>query len=324
MALIFYKNILMGLTYNFLRWLITFFLIIGCTTKEKKNMEDASPTPSLPKNFERAIPPALIINPNERAGYMITHYWDHFDFTDTMYCHAPDITEQAFVDFITLFPHASYNKVTEGVQKLLTAAETDVVMYNYFFQKAEHYLYNPNSSMRNDEYFIPFLEQAVASTQVMDEYKIRPRQLLQLAYRNRPGAKAEDIVYTTASGKTDRLYALSASCLLLMFHNPDCHECKVTTGQLINSVIISSAVTSGKLKVLAIYPDEDIAVWREHLNDLPASWINGYDKTLVIRNNQTYDLKAIPTLYLLDENKTVILKDTSVGILQNFLEQNIR
>ena len=85
------------------------------------------------------------------------------------------------------------------------------------------------------------------------------------------------------------------------------------------SPVISSAVASGKLKILAIYPDEEIEIWRSHLNEIPSSWLNGYDKEQVLRNKHTYDLKAIPTLYLLDENKHVILKDTTVGHIHDYL-----
>ena len=294
----------------------------GCTSKGKKEADSASTSPARPKNFERAVPPVLLTDAQARAGYMITRYWDKFNFRDTMYCHAPEITEQAFSDFLSLFQYATRAKIVEGVNNLLDSCLVDVVMYNYFTQMAERYLYDPNSPMRNEEYFIPFLEHTLSSSRVKDESKIRPQQLLQMAYRNRIGMKAEDVVYTTASGSTGRLYNLSARYVLLMFHNPDCKECKQTTNEIKWSGVITSAVSSGRLKILAVYPDENLEIWRNHLNDVPASWINGYDKTLTVRNNQLYDLKAIPTLYLLDENKKVLLKDTSVGHIHDYLELN--
>ena len=107
-----------------------------------------------------------------------------------------------------------------------------------------------------------------------------------------------------------------------MFYNPDCKECQITTAELKRSTAISEAVSSGKLKVLAVYLDEDIEIWKKHINDIPASWINGYDKTLSVRNNEIYDPKAIPTLYLLDKEKIVLLKDAIIGEIQTYLETN--
>jgi hypothetical protein len=308
-------------TCRLLFGLIAIILMAGCTSKEKKNDENTTTNSTTVKDFERILPPTLLIDPKDRAGYMIVHFWDHFDFRDTMYCHAPQITEQAFSDFINLFSYASYDKVKQGVQKLLDSAEVDVVMYNYFLHRAEQYLYDPNSPTRNDEYYIPFLEQTIASEKVTDVSKIRPRQLLQLAYRNRPGAKAEDIVYTTASGRAGRLYSLTAPYILVMFFNPDCYECKQTTDQLKNSQVIASAVASGRLKVLAVYPDENLEIWKKHLKDLPPAWINSYDQSHTIRQHQTYDLKAIPTLYLLDESKRVLLKDATTAAIHEYFEK---
>ncbi|MDR1524231.1 MAG: DUF5106 domain-containing protein [Tannerella sp.] len=311
---------------------IGFFLMLaagigGCTSKNEdkkgESTKEETQTLALPGNFERAVPPAVMTNPQERADYLITHFWDKFDFTDTMYCHVPNITEQAFVDFIALFPHASsYDKISGGVKKMLASAEVDNVMYKYFCSTAERYLYTPNSPMRNDDYYTPFVEHIVESSKVTDTHKIRFRALLHLLYRNRTGSKAEDFSYTMASGKTGNLYSLSAKYLLLMFYNPDCVECQHTMEILKNSTAVAGAVSSGSLKVLAVYPDENIEAWEKHKKDIPPSWINAYDKSQAIKNSEIYDLKAIPTLYLLDRDKKVILKDTSTGDIHEYLERN--
>jgi thioredoxin-related protein len=304
--------------------LMSAIIIAGCTSKNgdrrSENTAGKTQSPALPGDFERAVPPVMVTEPHD---YLIAHFWDKFDFTDTMYCHVPDITEQAFVDFIGLFPYASSrNKISEGVKKMLASAEVDNVMYNYFCSTAERYLYEPNSPMRNDEYYTPFVEHIVESSKVADVHKIRFRYLLDLLYRNRTGSKAEDFIYTIASGETGNLYSLSAKYLLLMFYNPDCKECRHTTEMLKNSAAIADAVSSGRLKVLAVYPDENLEAWKMHLKDIPSSWINAYDKSHAIRNNEIYDLKAIPTLYLLDRDKKVILKDTSTGDIHGYLERS--
>ena len=78
--------------------------------------------------------------------------------------------------------------------------------------------------------------------------------------------------------------------------------------------------TIGNLKILAVYPDEDKEEWERHLPDFPKEWINGYDKKLVIKEKNLYDLKAIPTLYLLDKDKKVLLKDATVAQIDQYLQ----
>ena len=308
---------------NFLVCLLLLVSVAGCTQQEKKAAEDdTADAPVALKNFDRVFPPDIMTNPQDRAGYMLDRFWNNFDFRDTMYCHAPEITEQAFVDFIGLFPYVSHDKLSGAVKKLLDFAEVDVVMYNYFYGEGERYLYDPNSPMRNDEFFIPFLEHLVSSSRVLESSKVRAKYQLALAYKNRVGEKALNFTYTLNSGQTGTLYGLSAKYTLLMFYNPDCRECQVTRSQLISSAVVTAAISSGKLKVLAIYPDENIETWKKYIEEIPSSWINGYDKSLSVRNQEIYDLKAIPTLYLLDKDKNVILKDAPTGLIHKYLEDN--
>ena len=83
---------------------------------------------------------------------------------------------------------------------------------------------------------------------------------------------------------------------------------------------INNEFAAGNLKILAVYPDEDKEEWERHLPDFPKEWINGYDKKLVIKEKNLYDLKAIPTLYLLDKDKKVLLKDATVAQIDQYLQ----
>lgn len=71
--------------------------------------------------------------------------------------------------------------------------------------------------------------------------------------------------------------------------------------------------------MLSFYPDEELEEWRKHLNEFPEEWINSYDKELTLREKQLYDLKAIPTLYLLDREKKVLLKDATAQVIEEYL-----
>ena len=51
----------------------------------------------------------------------------------------------------------------------------------------------------------------------------------------------------------------------------------------------------------------------------PKDWIVGYDPLQVIRSDSLYHLRAIPSIYLLDRDKTIILKDTPEEVLIEYL-----
>ncbi|MFC4677096.1 DUF5106 domain-containing protein, partial [Dysgonomonas termitidis] len=43
----------------------------------------ASPPGDAPRRFIPPVIPVELSRPAERAGYLIAHYWDNFDFSDT-------------------------------------------------------------------------------------------------------------------------------------------------------------------------------------------------------------------------------------------------
>ena len=77
---------------------------------------------------------------------------------------------------------------------------------------------------------------------------------------------------------------------------------------------ISALEASGRLKVVDIYIDQEIDLWKERMASYPKNWINGYDPDYVIRQDLIYDVRAVPSIYLLDRDKTVLLKDAPENV----------
>ena len=66
--------------------------------------------------------------------------------------------------------------------------------------------------------------------------------------------------------------------------------------------------------------DVDEEGWKHKVEKMPANWINGFDSNQEIANEELYDLKAMPTLYLLDKGKKVLLKDADLDEILLFLQ----
>lgn len=138
---------------------------------------------------------------------------------------------------------------------------------------------------------------------------------LRMALQNRVGLPANDFRYTLASGRTGTLYGIRANYTLVFFNNPDCGMCERIRAEIVASPLLSEMIRAGRLEVLALYPDEDLTAWRAHAPQVPSSWINAYDAGARISKEELYDLKAIPSMYLLDRDKRVLAKDAfEVGI----------
>ncbi len=319
----------MKLSYMKRMFLLVAALIVCCSCggqKTKKGAEETTETTvgnattAAVREYKVPEIPAMMTDPEQRAQWITEHYWDNFNFTDTLGIEGwSAYAEQAFVNFnYHLLDNIPYDMGGEAIATLFSKATANKEVFLKFAEIAEKYLYEPNSPYRDDENYISTLN-AVLANPTLDQWeRIRPEEQLRMSLKNRVGTPAADFRYTLASGATGTLYGLKAPYTLIYINNPGCPACRETMMQVTSSPFLSRLIDEGTLVVLAIYPDEDLAAWREHASEMPVGWINSYDKALNIKNDELYDLKAIPTLYLLARDKTVMLKDVmSIPLIED-------
>lgn len=299
------------------------FLVVcaSCGNRNAADKQDTAIKADTIKKFTLPAIPTMLNTPELRADFLVRHYWDNVNFADTNYIHHPDITEQAWVDYIDILKVVPDTTAKSAIKSLFRSTEKEKKVFLYFTEMADKYLYDPNSPMRNEEFYIPVLDVMLETGLLSDAEKIRPQERRRLAEQNRPGKQALDFSYTLASGRQGTLYGVKAQYTLLFFNNPGCHACAETIAALQQAYGINREMSAGRLKILAVYPDEERDEWERHLADFPKEWLNGYDKGTVISEKNLYDLKAIPTLYLLDKDKKVLLKDATVAQIEQYLHQ---
>lgn len=243
------------------------------------------------KAFTAPSLPAMITSPEQKAEFIANHYWDNFDFADTTLISRADITEQAFADFVNILPHIPHQFIEKGITVMMDKAMADSSMYAHFMGLTEKYLYDSNSPFRNEDIYIVVLRNIIANTKLDTIYKIRPQYQLELALKNRVGDKAIDFEYTTPNGSKAKLYGKTGDPLLLFFYRPDCQYCKDVKDY------ITSKKLNKRVEILLVNPDVDT-----HLDAI-------------------YDLRASPTLYLLDKDKAVLLKDATIEQIEQYLNE---
>lgn len=239
---------------------------------------------------------------------MVKHYWDDFDFAADSAVIAYDTIDiiYAMGDYVAVIPPQRADSL---LRTLIRRASVSRPVLDFFAMVTEAVLHDPNSPYRNDEYYIPVLEEMLKSP-LWDEYdRIAPMYDLEVARKNRIGNVANDFVYTLRDGSRGRLHDIDANYTILMFANPGCPMCRAIMDEITASPLLNEMSEMGMLKVLSVYPDEDIVAWRDYLSQMPSTWINAYDDGMVITNESLYNLNAIPSLYLLDSQKRVLVKD---------------
>lgn len=266
-------------------------------------------------------PPAILTGDSLRMTWMAAHYWDNLDWGDGRWIADTAALEGYFTSWAQLLAQMPESEAARLSGALFRKGNDHPDMQLRLLDAAEYFWRHPNSPFRSEELFIPALEAIVRAPGIADIYKVRPRSQLASALKNRPGMRAADFAYTMGSGAIARLSGLRAEYLLLMFYNPGCHDCARVEEHIVRSEVFAPLIASGRLRVLAIYPDDDVEAWRSHLPQMPAGWTVGH-APMEKGGTAAYDLPGIPALYLLGRDKTVLVKDRPVDVIEDWLAQH--
>lgn len=258
-----------------------------------------------------SVPPTLRTVP-ERAAYVLAHFWDGMDFRDTLRSRNRAFMEQHFADFLSLFPHADTAALAPAVHRLMVRAESDRTAYGLLAEMAEKYLYEWASPMVNEEYFILFLEELVRTPMGSQAEKARAVSLLEVAKKNRRGSVAADFTYLSGDGKKHTLHGTACRRLLMVFYDPDCAHCWEVLAEIAADAVLDEEFRTGRLTLLAVDAEGDRSAWTLTRDRLPDEWLVGFDADGAIHSRALYVMPSMPALYLLDGDKRVLLKDTTL------------
>lgn len=286
-----------------------------------------------PQPFPMPKVPAMISTGQEYANYLVSHFWQPFFSEDRVYPRdtsliggvTRDAFSKAFTDYATFLMMADTKKCLQAQEDLMAKAEKmtkddpDGKFFETLTSICDAYLYNPNSPLRNEEMYIPVEEAKLTSKFTSDEEKADAAALLPRLKLNRIGTPAADFSFTLRSGGKMKLYDVKADNVILFFSNPGCEDCKAVIDQLSSLPGLNSAIAAGALAVVNVYPDQDLTEWHAYAPVYPDNWYNGYDQDLAVGAG-LYNLRAIPSLYLLDKDKRVVFKDVDTSILLQYLQ----
>lgn len=276
--------------------LFTLFVLWACTLVQAQ-AQQSFPYPAIPDTL-RSV--------EQRAGYLSEHYWDNYNFADTLLLKSKEVTEQGFVNFIDILNRFNLDNASKGVahkdiaQKGITRKDITQKGIACFTRKAfsnaaakerfenliEHYFEDQLSPVRNDRVYLMFLEEMKNSPCFDETEKERIAFKIKTTNKNLPGDIAINFKFKDESGKEHQLSDYKDQKVILYFYDPDCENCHEVSAWLKQQTIPAD------IKVLKMIADNHI------------SYI--------------YSLKNMPTIFLLDKENKVILKDcTAQELIEN-------
>lgn len=146
-----------------------------------------------------------------------------------------------------------------------------------------------------------------------DEWALmRYKYMYESLSRNNEGEEACDFVYYDKEGNEHTLYSHKGSKTLVIFNDPECEECAALCRHIATAGELCGEVIDSTTHVLLIYPDEPTDAWRKAVSRYPDTWFVGYAQDV----SDLYDLRTLPSTYLLDASHHILLRDEHLYITE--------
>ena len=257
--------------------LFSLFILLACMLIQAQTKAQAQTQSQPQQSFPYPALPDTLRSVEQRAGYLSEHYWDNYNFADTLMLESEEVTEQGFVNFIDILGRFSPAIAQKGIAGFTQRAFKNTAAKERFESLIEHYFENPQSPLRNDRVYLLFLEEMKNSPCFDEAEKERLAFKIKTTNKNLPGDIAINFNFKDENGKSHQLSDYRDQKVILYFYDPDCENCHKVSAWLKQQTIPAD------IKVLKIIADNPIS----HI----------------------YSLRAMPTIFLLDKGNLVVLKD---------------
>lgn len=287
-------------------------LFSACTnTRSNNQVNNQSSEEAGPLTLSLPTIPVDSTTSEGKSAYLLKHFWDSLNFSDTLKSHNRDFMEQNFSNFVSLIPYVPIPIQKDAVDSLILKSQSDTTAYRLIADIAHKYLYDPNSPFLSEEIYAYFVDN-YKNSKIFGISEISRYEFIdEILQKNQVGSKASDFSFVTKEGRKMNLYDFAKGMpVLLIFYDPDCDNCEAVIGSLKKSEKLKNIMIRQNLKVLAIYSGENKLLWQQKLDLMPPDWTVGYDPG-DIEEKDLYYLRAMPTLYLLDPDKIVYKKDVN-------------
>lgn len=237
--------------------------------------------------------PASLTVPEERANYVVAHFYDAMDWNDPSMTAEQELI-QAWVNFLSVIPIASVPVGEAALADFISSVPASLT--DLYADLAEAYLLAADSPMVSERLYSIVLESLASRGDIPAPNRAAHKARLDFLRPAAPGTEAPDFAFALADGTPARLsdFTGRSTFVLVVFHDPDCDICHELIATLGSDPYWRGLVDSGCLTV--IYPAITPAL------------------------EETYPMTYTPSLYLLSPDGTVAIRNILLPPLRTYLD----
>lgn len=266
-------------------------------------------------------PTEVISNQKKFRDYYIGHFFDNFAWEDPRVFNTA-IADQKIKEYCNLiyqFDNPEYDTLLVAD---LNKARQNKKSYELLFDAFENVLGKNISPYKVEHTYIAMLKDALAHPGLDENRERRYKRELSYIDKNLAGDIIPDFNMVLANGDTTTMHAIQSDYTLLYLQHPTCPTCHQVRHRMKDFSKLNTAIKSGRLKVVMIYFEDDEQVWNNYIRSSEANpdYINGWNYDQSIDDNNLFDTRTIPYMFLLDKDKRVIKKDLLVNEIEPYIE----
>lgn len=290
------------------------FLIILCF------FASAAVAAAAQDKFPMITIPEEVTEPMARARYLSDHFWENVDFATA----SDALIEDGLSELMPILRILDYDAMTASWAGAVKQAEGAKGGVAHLLSVCSRVLNDPAKSSYDENLYRSLLQTALVSKKISkDEKEPFQRDLVTLEVNN-VGSAATDFEIVTADGGKVKLSEVESPVTVLFFYDAGTVDSKLERYRLSQARLTNYLMRAGGLKVVAVACTSDSALWEKNKGDIPAEWTSGYDASGEIKGESLYDLRVMPRLYLLDDKKQVLLKNTNTDGIESYLYDILR
>lgn len=267
--------------------------------------------------------------------YYKDHYWDDTWFFDERLARTSFFEEKLDEYFATMiYPHP--DSVIKEIDWMLAYATANDEMQRFLLVKFINRYLNPQYMWEDkvyvhlfEKYFsqkeYPWLNEKGKKT-IFDRYYSMSANIF--------GSTAANIELPDSNGKTKSLYSVTSPYTVVVFWDPTCGHCKETLPRI--DSIYRAKWNALNVKIYAVAKETD-GTKKDWLSFVSQHQLKGWEHVYNskdandarVKNNipsyyQLYDVQVVPTLYLLDKDKSIIAKKIPFDQIDKVLDYKLK
>jgi hypothetical protein len=267
-------------------------------------------------------PPQEVLNDRRLFHqYYIGHFFDNFAWNDPRIFNTT-VVNQKLKEYCNLIYQLDEPAFDTLIVASLNQAKVNQTSYEYLFDELEHVLGSNVSPYKVEHAYIAMLKDAMRYPKLDENRKRRYTRELGFIDKNLAGDTIPNFNMVLSNGDTISMYDIESEYTILYLQHPTCPTCHRVRNMMKDFNKLNKAIASGKLKVVMVYFEDDPQVWSNYINSREANpkYLQGWNFDQSIEENNLFDTRTIPYMFLLDKDKKVIKKDLLYNEIEPYID----